>query len=180
MLLRRYGALPATVAWAAAELDVQPWTLLFDRGSSVGEAATKGWVVAGHAYGHPEPGLFASPCVGPIAFTRTTLDRVGGFDERYEGWAYEDVDFWYRLRRDVPRTAPQTYPGTPLVQFWREVGDGVEDAGRASVMAADGASLARVIEETRANARQRHRAVCVDSSVAGSTFIDGRCHSGQP
>ncbi len=109
---------PATVAWADAELEVQPWTLLFDRGTSVDEAATKGWAVAGHQYGHPEPEMFSSPCVGPIAFTRATFDRVGGFDERYQGWAYEDVDFWYRLQRDVPRTAPQTYPGTPLVQFW--------------------------------------------------------------
>jgi hypothetical protein len=91
----------STVTCADAELDTQPLTLLFDHGSSVGEAATKGWVVAGHRGSYPELELFASPCVGSIAFTRETFDRVGGFDERYEGWAYEDVDFWYRLQRDV-------------------------------------------------------------------------------
>jgi hypothetical protein len=107
-----------TVEWAATELETEPWTLLFDRGASVSEAGTKGWVVAGHEFDHPEPEVFPSPCVGPIAFTREAFAKVGGFDERYEGWAYEDVDLWYRLQRDTPRTKPQTYPGTALVQFW--------------------------------------------------------------
>ncbi|MFI9454474.1 galactosyltransferase-related protein [Amycolatopsis sp. NPDC052450] len=109
---------PATVAWAAAELDAQPWTLLFDRGTSVGEVATRRWIEAGLKPGIPNPEMFASPCVGPIAFTRATFEKVRGFDERYEGWAYEDVDLWYRLQRDAPRMAPQSYPGTPLIQFW--------------------------------------------------------------
>ncbi|RSM60574.1 hypothetical protein DMH03_17655 [Amycolatopsis sp. WAC 01376] len=108
-----------TVRWAAAELDRQPWTLLFDRGVGLSEEDTARWIEGGG--GHVAAGFgerFASPCVGPIAFTRATFEKVGGFDERYEGWAYEDVDLWYRLQRDVPRAAPQTYPGTPLIQFW--------------------------------------------------------------
>lgn len=108
---------PTTVAWAAAELEHQPWTLLFDRGVGLSEEDTAHWLQGGRVETHGAE-RFATPCVGPIAFTRATFDKVGGFDERYQGWGYEDVDFWYRLQRDVPRTAPQTYPGTPLVQFW--------------------------------------------------------------
>lgn len=115
-------ALPCsmTVGWAAAELDHEPWTLLFDRGVSLDPQRTDEFAETGGVRGlHGLPHeIFASPCVGPIAFTRATFEKVGGFDERYEGWAYEDVDLWYRLQRDVPRTAPQTYPGTPLIQLW--------------------------------------------------------------
>lgn len=108
---------PDTVAWAAEQLDEQPWTLLFDRGRGLSEQDTEHWLQRGRTelYGAE---LFGSPCVGPIAFTRATFEKVGGFDERYEGWGYEDVDLWYRLQRDAPRTAPQTYPGTALVQLW--------------------------------------------------------------
>ncbi len=109
----------ATVRWAAAELDLQPWTLLFDRGVALSEEDTARWIESGG--GHVAAGFgerFASPCVGPIAFTRATFEKVGGFDKRYEGWAYEDVDLWYRLQRDTPRTMPQIYPGTALIQLW--------------------------------------------------------------
>ncbi|MGW4129485.1 galactosyltransferase-related protein [Amycolatopsis japonica] len=107
-----------TVEWAAAELNSQPWTLLFDRGASLSEQSTTRWLRGMDILGCPEVERFQTPCVGPIAFTSKAFDRVGGFDERYEGWAYEDVDFWYRLQRDVPRTMPQTYPGTALIQLW--------------------------------------------------------------
>lgn len=100
-----------TVTWAAAEMEREPWTLLFDRGAEQNEAGRWSPVAK-----------FASPCVGPIAFTRTAFEKVGGFDERYEGWAYEDVDFWYRLQRDVSRATPQAYPGTALRQHWHPTG----------------------------------------------------------
>lgn len=99
-----------TVDWAAWELDTEPWTLLFDRGSEEDEDGLWSPVTR-----------FPTPCVGPIAFTRKTFARVGGFDERYEGWGYEDVDLWYRLQRDAPRLTPQTYPGTALMQRWHPV-----------------------------------------------------------
>jgi hypothetical protein len=105
------GPCAETVAWAAAELERQPWTLLFDRGQGQNEAGE--WSAVEK---------FATPCVGPIAFTRAAFETVDGYDERYEGWAYEDVDFWNRLQRDVPRTVPQTYPGTALRQYWHPVG----------------------------------------------------------
>ncbi|WP_336156650.1 galactosyltransferase-related protein [Amycolatopsis sp. VC5-11] len=111
---------PTTVRWAASELDRQPWTLLFDRGVDLDQARTDEFVDTGAVRGlrdFPHQ-IFTSPCVGPIAFSRATFEKVGGFDERYEGWGYEDVDLWYRLQRDTPRTAAQNYPGTPLVQFW--------------------------------------------------------------
>ncbi|MEV6908009.1 galactosyltransferase-related protein [Amycolatopsis sp. NPDC051071] len=105
-----------TVAWAAAELDREPWTLLFNRGIALSEEDTEQWLQGGRV-DRSGAELFASPCVGPIAFTRATFEKVGGFDERYEGWAYEDVDLWYRLQRDAPRSE-QPYPRAPLVQFW--------------------------------------------------------------
>ncbi|MFB9924863.1 galactosyltransferase-related protein [Amycolatopsis halotolerans] len=111
----------ATVRWAATELDGQPWTLLFDRGVGLSEEDTARWIEAGSQVAAGFGERFSSPCVGPIAFTRVTFEKVGGFDERYEGWGYEDVDLWYRLQRDVPRTAAQNYPGTALVQFWHPV-----------------------------------------------------------
>lgn len=99
---------PGIVAWAGNELADQPWTLLYNAGNSQTERG--GWTPVE---------MFASPCVGPIAFTRTTFEKVGGFDQRYEGWAYEDVDLWLRLQRDVPRTAPQTYHvANTLQQYW--------------------------------------------------------------
>ncbi|WP_326412238.1 glycosyltransferase family 2 protein [Amycolatopsis sp. H20-H5] len=108
-----------TVAWAAVQLDTEPWTLLYDRGRALDEHNTAHFVAGELAeVSWPPVALFASPCVGPIAFTRATFDKVGGFDERYEGWAYEDVDLWYRLQRDTPRSTPQSYSGNPLSQFW--------------------------------------------------------------
>lgn len=111
----------------ATELEIEPWTLLFDRGVSASEAGAKGWVVAGREFYHAELEVFSSPCVGPVAFTRATFDKVGGIDERYEGWAYEDVDFWYRAARrpthqaaDLPgyRADPAVAPaGPPRPQF---------------------------------------------------------------
>lgn len=99
-----------TVEWADVELDAEPWTLLYDRGRGQSEDGRWGPIE-----------VFPTPCVGPIGFTRTTWERVGGLDERYEGWGYEDVDFWLRLQRITPRSGPQTYLGQSLDQYWHPV-----------------------------------------------------------
>lgn len=112
---------PRTVEWAAEELEHQPWTLLFDRGTGFGPEDTEQFIATGRIPDLPQTEVFPTPCVGPIGFRRDTFDRVGGFDERFEGWAYEDVDLWQRLQRDTPRTGQQTYPGTALVQWWHPV-----------------------------------------------------------
>lgn len=109
------------VDWAAAELEHRPWSLLFGRGGSLTEDQTAEWVdsredISG-ADGWVDTPAFETPCVGPIAFTRGAFRVVRGYDERFEGWAYEDVDFWARLRQlaDGPEYAA-TSP-YPLIQF---------------------------------------------------------------
>ncbi|HEY9059755.1 MAG TPA: glycosyltransferase [Pseudobacteroides sp.] len=41
------------------------------------------------------PWLFTYSC--NLAVSRKNLEMVGGFDENYKGWGYEDVDLGYRL-----------------------------------------------------------------------------------
>lgn len=36
---------------------------------------------------------------GNTSVTRAVFDRVGGFDDRYQGYGWEDVDFGYRVHR---------------------------------------------------------------------------------
>jgi N-terminal domain of galactosyltransferase len=40
--------------------------------------------------------LFMPPSVGCVAISRASFQDVGGFDELYQGWGYEDVDFAQR------------------------------------------------------------------------------------
>lgn len=112
------------VDWAAAELETRPWTLLFGKGASFGPDETQAFAdgrsmdelneVLDICY-HVES--FASPCVGPIAFTREAFMAVRGFDERFEGWGYEDVDFWSRLRSAFPAGDTGATSPYPLIQF---------------------------------------------------------------
>lgn len=111
------------VDWAAAELETRPWTLLFGKGVNVAGDLTEHFIGTGCScitMGHFATAReFDTPCVGPIAFTREAFLAVRGFDERFEGWAYEDVDFWSRLRtspatRQVIEARTSPYP---LVQF---------------------------------------------------------------
>lgn len=122
------------VDWAAEQLETRPWTLLFNHGGMV-YMDDAGCVdqVDGSMHEHQ------TPTVGPIAFTREAFMAVRGFDERFEGWAYEDVDFWSRLRthpatRQVIEARTSPYPllqfdhpvdhhdltdGNPNVRLWR-------------------------------------------------------------
>lgn len=99
------------VDWAAEQLETRPWTLLFNHGGTIPADATTWHEVDMHEH--------QTPTVGPIAFTREAFMAVRGFDERFEGWAYEDVDFWSRLRthpatRQVIEARTSPYP---LLQF---------------------------------------------------------------
>jgi hypothetical protein len=124
-----------TVEWAAEQLDTEPWTLLFDRGAELEEFETNEFVAVG-ALGLPAMGVqpFPTPCVGPIAFTRTAFDKVGGFDPRYRGYGWEDVDLWLQFQRTVPRSTPQNYPGTPLIQLWHPTGHRDRTMGNANTV----------------------------------------------
>jgi hypothetical protein len=110
------------VDWAAEQLETRPWTLLFSKGGTIPADATTWHEADVHEH--------QTPTVGPIAFTREAFMAVRGFDERFEGWAYEDVDFWSRLRthpatRQVIEARTSPYP---LLQFEHPVDhhDGTE------------------------------------------------------
>lgn len=108
------------VDWASAELDSRPWTLLFSKGASLCQGCTDDFV-AGIASDdtcadvQPHP----TPTVGPIAFTREAFLAVRGFDERFEGWGYEDVDLWSRLKTThaTRQTVESRTSPYPLIQF---------------------------------------------------------------
>jgi hypothetical protein len=116
---------PRAVHWADHRLDDEPWTLLYDHGAELGSEATS-WVVDWPLRIHGallgvETYKHKTPTVGPIAFTRRAWGAVGGYDEAYEGWAYEDVDFWRRLTARVPSSTPDVCSDEPLIQFWHPV-----------------------------------------------------------
>jgi hypothetical protein len=51
---------------------------------------------------HRHPGAVAAPCEsGCLIVARADLDRVGGFDESYVGWGYEDRAFVGTMRAHV-------------------------------------------------------------------------------
>ena len=56
-----------------------------------------------------DPLYFHAPIAGPgtccganVAYRRSTLDRTGGFDERFTGWMPEDIDLGLRAQRVGP------------------------------------------------------------------------------
>lgn len=136
---------PRAVHWADHRLDDEPWTLLYDHGAELGEEATvrvssehASYFSSARGFGRTkaareytailgdnlvsiETYKHETPTVGPIAFTRRAWETVGGYDEAYEGWAYEDVDFWRRLTARVPSSTPDVASDEPLIQFWHPV-----------------------------------------------------------
>jgi GT2 family glycosyltransferase len=46
--------------------------------------------------GKVEREIVNSPSMGCAAISRECFERLGGFDESYQGWGYEDVDFAVR------------------------------------------------------------------------------------
>jgi N-terminal domain of galactosyltransferase len=115
---------PRAVHWADHRLDDEPWTLLYDHGAELSKEDTAllvSWKATPAPVAPPETYKHPTPTVGPIAFTRRAWEAVGGYDEAYEGWAYEDVDFWRRLTARVPSTTPDVASDEPLIQFWHPV-----------------------------------------------------------
>lgn len=109
------------VDWAAGQLEHRPWTLLFGKGGSLTPEQTEEWCAGSDddsgADGWCDVRPFETPCVGPIAFRRGTFAGVRGYDERFEGWGYEDVDLWLRLRDVWPEYAESPVSPYPLIQF---------------------------------------------------------------
>lgn len=52
--------------------------------------------------GRPVREIFGSPSLGCAAISRESFEQVGGFDESYIGWGYEDCDFARRCSERWP------------------------------------------------------------------------------
>lgn len=69
-------------------------------------------VLAGYKGDWRAPGMVVrelhDACSSCVVVSRTLWDEVGGFDERFEGWGWEDVAF---------RVACETFSGSPMVNI---------------------------------------------------------------
>lgn len=88
------------ILYAQEQILRHPWVRLFDR---IGYASVASTSLLLHRFAiqdtdwHVEP----APCDGVLAVRRTAWERVGGMDESFEGWGYEDTDLMHRLQHLV-------------------------------------------------------------------------------
>ena len=52
---------------------------------------------------------------GLVACRLDSFNRIGGYDELFEGWGSEDLDLYWRLRRSGCQQAPLSLPGTSAI-----------------------------------------------------------------
>lgn len=106
------------------------------------ENGSTGWVIAHTEYYSlteeytdwlitQPPGMVLSPpfpCnwrmvnksqAGVLVMTRRAYERAGGYDERFDGWGYEDNEFAVRLTRQV---GPPTRIYGPMLHLWHPRG----------------------------------------------------------
>lgn len=75
-----------------------------------------------------------SPSMGAVAISRTSFEEVGGFDESYVGWGYEDIEF---VNRCAARWPLRRIPGE-VFHLWhgdRRPDDAPEDSDPNEVAA---------------------------------------------
>jgi GT2 family glycosyltransferase len=77
------------------------------------------WSKAGRAKGYEGLGLRLRPRLSGnnIAVWRDDFERVNGFDERFVGWGYEDVDFQDRCERAGLRVRSVLWRTAPVHQW---------------------------------------------------------------
>lgn len=83
----------------------------------------------------PEREILNAPSMGCAAISLECFRGVGGFDEQYVGWGYEDVDFASRCAERWPL---RRVPG-PAFHLWHGERDPLTDAP-------DDADMAQVFE----------------------------------
>ena len=88
---------------------------------------------------------------GSLAVSRAAYERIGGFDEAFEGWGGEDVDFWDRAQ--TRRVWP--YAHLPFFHLWHAPQPEKTPAKDAPAMQRL-AAVSRIPVEERI-ARLRHR-----------------------
>lgn len=106
--------------FAREQLMRHRWVRLYDRIAYLSHSATH--LLLNHSQvdakeWHP----ISAPCDGVLAVRRCAWEQVGGMDEEYEGWGYEDTDLLHRLQRHVPggRMEPS---GAYLRELWHDGG----------------------------------------------------------
>ena len=106
---------PVALEYAARMLEHWPWVRLYSRIAYLDEGGTRKLLDGGTA---AWPVHIEAPCPGVVAVRRDVWDQVGGMDERYEGWGYEDDAFCEQLRKVAGSPAP-TSPYT-LRELWHD------------------------------------------------------------
>ena len=74
-----------------ADLQTWPWAVLYENTRELSQAATQA-VIDGAPVPGPSADDFVSPtCTGIHAMRTEVWDRAGGYDERFDGWGFEDT-----------------------------------------------------------------------------------------
>ncbi|MFD5089334.1 galactosyltransferase-related protein [Amycolatopsis thailandensis] len=105
----------AVLDHAQAMLGQYEWLPLYRRIAYASEQSTAEWLrtkpidLIGTWFKEPQL------CPGVLAVRRELFERVGGMDERYEGWGYEDNAFYETLCRAA---APGPVTSAVLRELW--------------------------------------------------------------
>lgn len=105
--------------WAIAQLKRHAWSPIYGRIAYASEQATK-LILAGHAVNSSEWRAESAPCPGVLAVRAGAWRFVGGMDETYEGWGYEDSDLFARLAKEFPEPSARRSDET-LYELWNGV-----------------------------------------------------------
>jgi hypothetical protein len=108
---------PAAIGSAAERATVWGWSRVFDRNGTYSPFATE-QILAGADPQHLGVELIEPHCTGIIAVRRDIWHAVGGMDERFHGWGYEDAALRDRLIRDYGK--PPVRSGM-LMGLWHPV-----------------------------------------------------------
>lgn len=113
---------PAAVTWAVGMLSTHPWARLHDFVLYADETLTASILADPFGNGelYPHHGGWtrhSAPCPGVLALTRAAFEAAGGFDERFQGWGYEDTEFLSRLANSDHRGRMQP-SGLPLRELY--------------------------------------------------------------
>jgi hypothetical protein len=111
----------AVLDHAARQLAQREWTPLYRRIAYADEVSSRLWLDAAGpdddltGTWHEEPQL----CPGVLAVRRDLFGRVGGMDERFEGWGYEDTALVDKL---TAAAAPGQPSDATLRELWHPTG----------------------------------------------------------
>lgn len=133
---------------ASARLDKEPWLPLYNK-TGYYSRGTTARLLAGEPL-HAAPLEYVLPfCTGLVGLSRDAYRAVGGMDERFEGWGYEDAAF--RLSLECTFGFPESLDHT-LRCLWHETGHRIEQSPNQVLMikyleAANGIGFAEFLKE---------------------------------